>query len=311
MTRSRATLREVPQARCAGAVVLAVVVCSCQSAAPASHAGPIQPRPDRSARAPQPREVPQARVAAATSASSSAVVRSEPEADAGVDAGLEAQGPWIDLPIEGHEPAVVSLPLGARGRVPVVVAAQGLGDNPLWWCAWWRERIGDRGFVLCPRGRVWGRLPSGAMGYAYTSADELEREVLRGLEALAARYPASVDPGPVLFGGFSMGATLGATLVMRHPDRFPRAILVEGGNTEWNDRPAKAYANHGGQRILFGCGTEGCLRWAKFAKRRLDRAGVQTRIAQGEGGGHSYHDGPVSVALAEAFSWVLEGDARW
>lgn len=206
---------------------------------------------------------------------------------------------------------MVSLPLGAKGKVPVLVAAQGLGDNPKWWCEWWRDRVGNRGFVLCPRGRFWGRLPSGNAGYSYRSADELEAEVLGGLQALSARYPEHVDPGPVVLGGFSLGATMGATLIARRPARFPRAVLVEGGNTDWSDRNAKAYAKAGGQRILFGCGTEGCVRWARFSKRRLDRAGVETRIAQGDGGGHSYHDGPVSKALVEAFAWVVEGDPRW
>jgi pimeloyl-ACP methyl ester carboxylesterase len=149
------------------------------------------------------------------------------------------------------------------------------------------------------------------MGYRYISAQQLDREVMLGLDALASRFPEHVDPGPVVFAGFSMGANMGATLIMQHPDRFPRAILVEGGNTDWNDRSALAFSKGGGSRILFGCGTEGCFRWATFCKRRLDRNGITTRIAWGQGGGHSYHDGPVHAALTQAFDWAVEGDARW
>jgi pimeloyl-ACP methyl ester carboxylesterase len=283
---------------------LLIATPSCQGASPHPAAPPIRPRASASC---APTSAPVAPPSALPSSSAS-----EQDASAShVEPVLGADSPWLDLPIAGHEPAVVSLPMGARGKVPVVVAAQGLGENPRWWCEWWRDRVGDRGFVLCPRGRFWGRLASGDAGYSYRSVDELEDEVARGLEALAARFPAHVDPGPVLFVGFSLGATMGAALIARHPARLPRAILVEGGNTDWNDRRAKAFASEGGQRILFGCGTEGCLRWARFSKRRLDRAGVETRIAHGEGGGHAYHDGPVSAALCEAFDWVLQGDARW
>lgn len=53
------------------------------------------------------------------------------------------------------------------------------------------------------------------------------------------------------------------------------------------------------------------MRWAKFSQRRLDRAAIQTRLAYGEGGGHTYHDGPVNDTLKRDFPWVIEQDEAW
>jgi len=244
---------------CGVAMLLIAMPAGCRAPRHATTVAAKRPAPIASSKLLEPRPLadPPGALAASTHASTEKV---EPVAVDSVVPSLTAQAPWIDLPIEGHQPAIVSLPLGATGRRPVVVAAQGLADNPKWWCERWRDRIGNRGFVLCPRGVVWGPLPSGNIGYRYINARELEIEVLKGLDALAARYADYVDLGPVLFVGFSMGANFGAEVVQRHPARFPRAILIEGGNTDWNDRSCRKFAKAGGGRILFGCGTEGCLR---------------------------------------------------
>src|SRR5262245_46047148 len=47
--------------------------------------------------------------------------------------------PWIlPLPVEGFADAVVSIPWGATGRRPVVVAAHGYDDRPEGQCDVWR-----------------------------------------------------------------------------------------------------------------------------------------------------------------------------
>src|SRR5688500_7019775 len=67
--------------------------------------------------------------------------------------GLQAPSPYVELDIPGHVPAVVSLPLGSTRRRPVIVATHGAGDRAEYHCELWRAIVGDRGFVVCPRGR--------------------------------------------------------------------------------------------------------------------------------------------------------------
>src|SRR5689334_2604590 len=73
---------------------------------------------------------------------------------------VEAAQPFIELPVEGHGAAVVSLPLGARDKRPVVIATHGNYDRPEWQCEVWREIVGDAAFVLCPRGSMRPDSPS-------------------------------------------------------------------------------------------------------------------------------------------------------
>ena len=42
--------------------------------------------------------------------------------------------------------------MGVTKPVPVLVAVIGIGDTPEEQCAVWRELVGKRAFVLCPRG---------------------------------------------------------------------------------------------------------------------------------------------------------------
>src|SRR5262245_33853722 len=54
---------------------------------------------------------------------------------------LTAAEPFVDLPVEGHGAAVVSLPRGARDKRPVVIATHGNYDRPEWQCEVWREIV--------------------------------------------------------------------------------------------------------------------------------------------------------------------------
>src|SRR5262245_25066217 len=57
----------------------------------------------------------------------------------------------VDLPVAGFGPAVVSVPSALTPK-PVLVVAHGNNGNPFWSCDHWRNQIGERGFILCPRG---------------------------------------------------------------------------------------------------------------------------------------------------------------
>ncbi|HEU4409962.1 MAG TPA: hypothetical protein VFS43_32205 [Polyangiaceae bacterium] len=226
---------------------------------------------------------------------------------------LAADSPWAELALEGFAPAVVSLPLGARGPKPVLLAAHGAGDNPSWQCEWWRNLVQNRAFVLCPRGVPAGRLPSGNLGYAYRSEPALEREALAALAALAARYGPYVDEGRMVYAGFSQGATFGVAFLAKHAERFRAAVLLEGGSrpASWPEARARALGRGGLGRVLLGCGQEGCARGAEQVARRLEAAGLEVRVFHAAGAGHTYWGTAVERETYAAFGWVVEGDARW
>lgn len=252
-------------------------------------------------------------------------------------APLTAAAPQVALPVAGFADAVAALPVGATRAAPVLVAVLGIGDTPESQCATWREVVGARAFVLCPRGLphlVRELADPGAAraagdeeeteaaepledagrvvqsGFYFPEAGRLEREVAAGLDALRARYGGYVAKGPVLYTGFSRGAFLGPNVISRAGQQFDRAILVEGGQSAWNAETAWAFARHGGKRVLFACGQPSCVGEAERAAVVLAREKVATRIVHGEGEGHGYKR-QVKDQIKASFEWVTEGEPRW
>lgn len=224
---------------------------------------------------------------------------------------LTATSPFVDLPVEGFGAAVVSLPIGARSKRPLVIATHGNYDRPEWQCEVWREIVADAAFVLCPRGVARADSPSrDDIRFTYENNMALERELDAALKALEARYPGYVDIEAPLYTGFSLGAIMGVSIAVRAPDRFPRMVLVEGGHDKWTRESAAAYAKGTSKRVLFVCSQGHCGPDAKLAGARLEKAGAMSRVARGPNVGHRY-DGPTAEETKKALPWVLEGDARW
>jgi predicted esterase len=156
-------------------------------------------------------------------------------------------------------------------------------------------------------------VPHEHAAYYYPDHFALEREVLAAIEALSARYPDRLDPSGAVWAGFSQGAIHGALVIVLHPQTFPRAVLIEGGNgffDEWSPAAARKYSRAGGERVLFGCGSPYCVRTANRCAGYLEQAKVDTRVTHAEGAGHSY--GPaMEASLHESFAWLVADDARW
>lgn len=231
----------------------------------------------------------------------------EAATDAAVAEPLSAERPVIDLPVDGHASAIVSLPLGARAPRPVLVAAHGRDDvaEPL--CATWRDVVGDRGFVLCPRGLRSDDVPG---TWTWATHDALDAEIDHAVAALRARFPEHVADGPLVYAGFSLGSFYGAKIVSESPARTPRVVLIEGGHDPWTDEAIASFVDGGGERVLFVTGQDETLQRSREVARALDAAGVRTRIEHVDGAGHAYR-GDVAQRLALAFDWVVEGDSRW
>ncbi len=257
--------------------------------------GPTSGAPTASSSAPVPATLPEPHASA----------RAEPPRPLTAASGI------VNLAVPGFPTAVVSLPLGATSRRPVVIAAHGNYDRPEWQCNVFRELFANRAFVLCPRGVARPDSPGpDDVRFTYESNATLEREIDAGLTALAAEYPDHVDPGPVVHAGFSLGAIQGVAIAGRRPARSPRLVLIEGGHASWKPEVVNVFAAGGGARVLFVCSQVGCEKDARWAAARLGKAGVPTRIVKSADVGHRY-DGPVAEALRKALDWVLEGDIRF
>jgi predicted esterase len=240
--------------------------------------------------------------------------------------------PAPTLAVPGYSEAVTVVPSGITTPAPVVVAVLGIGDTPESQCAVWRELVGQRAFVLCPRGKphfvrervegdtsepdTEGEEPAEdagkvvQSGFYHPQLEVLEREVEAGLGALRAQYGAYVAAGPALYAGFSRGAFLGASLVAKHPATFSRAVLIEGGQSAWNDETAATFAENGGKRVLFACGQPSCVAEAERAAALLAKRNVQTRIVHGQGEGHGYKR-QVKEQVKESLDWATDGDPLW
>jgi predicted esterase len=215
----------------------------------------------------------------------------------------------LRLPVEGHGDALLVIPDGEQPR-PLLIAAGGAGDRPDWQCRAWQAIVAGRAFVLCVRGLP---LNPGAaesqQQYYFKNHFDLEREILAALRSAEAVLGARLDATEVLYAGFSQGATMGALVVMRHPKRFPRAVLIEGGVYDWSDSAAQSYRRAGGQRVLFACGQPSCLVRARRSSDALEHAGISARAVFGAGG-HTYEAG-VGAELRAQFDWLVEGAPRW
>jgi hypothetical protein len=223
---------------------------------------------------------------------------------------LRSDPPILPLPVPGFPDAVVSVPQGATSAKPVVVATHGLWDFPEGLCDDQRWIFGDRVWVICPRGK-----PMPDKTFRYESADALSREIDADVEALAARYPGYVDASAMLYTGFSLGAILGVSIITRAPARFPRAVLIEGGEDRWSAALAARYARGGGRRVLLACGRRFRVPGARRAAEILERAGIEARVFLGKlpdtGEFIHWYNGPIAEETRAQQPWLFEGDPRW
>jgi predicted esterase len=251
-------------------------------------------------------------VASDALASASASASASALAPAFAPALAPVGGDWIEkiaLPDGGL--AYVTPPTGATTRRPVIVAVHGAVDDPGLMCGAWRLVADVYPFVVCPAGT-----PIGADApdrkYVWGSSAQIEKRVLEAVAAVVAKYPQHVDPeGPIVYAGFSQGATMAAPFLIRHAKRFPRAVFTEGGHHSFESAAlAAAYAKAGGERVLFTCSQGGCAGAFEQSRAALERAGVGARVVFSGAFGHSMPP-PVRESVHAALPWVIEGLAGW
>lgn len=218
-----------------------------------------------------------------------------------------------DLVVEGFTPAVVSVPTDRTRARPLVVAAHGWDDSPEGQCGVWRAIVEDRAFVLCPRGFRMSNAPD--KGFSWQGAGALAKEVDAAIDAVRARHGAEIADGPILYAGFSFGATLGVEVVQRDPARFAYVVLAEGGEDAWTLDTARRFRALGGKRVLLMCALKVRMPTAVVMAARLERGGVGARAVLAKLPGKDeyihWYDGPVADETRAQLDWLVEGDARW
>ncbi len=220
---------------------------------------------------------------------------------------------WIEqleLPEGGL--AVVTPPAGATEPRPVIIAVHGAVDEPGGMCSAWRLIVDVYAFVVCPAGTPMQGSPRESRKYVWGSSDQIERRALEALEALVLRYGDHVaKDAPVIYAAFSQGATLSAPLLVRRAKRFSRAVLTEGGYRAFESPGvARAYANMGGERVLFTCSQAGCAPHFEGSRAALAREHVGARVVDAGPYGHSLPP-PAREAIHAALPWLVEGLAGW
>lgn len=246
---------------------------------------------------------------------------------------LTSPSPTTTLAVPGFAEAVIVVPVGVTKPVPVVVAVIGIGDTPEEQCAVWRELVGRRAFVLCPRGLPHWVLPGVPEekddetgeeaepapdldvkpvqnGFYQPDAARLDKELTAALAALKAKFPQYVAEQEIVFAGFSRGAFLGPQLASKKPERFKRLVLIEGGHSPWTEEAANAFAKGGGKKVLFACGQQSCVDDALTASATLGRRKIDTKTVLGQGEGHNYKK-QVKDELKKQIDWVVDGDPAW
>ena len=211
------------------------------------------------------------------------------------------------LEVPGFSAALVSLPKSDR-PAPVVIVTHGAGGTTEAHCALWQRITQGNAVLLCVRGRPRSQNP--ADGEYYPDHLELERETFAALAALNREYAPQIAAGPVLYAGFSQGATMGALMLVGHSSEVTRLVLVEGGFADWSVARAREFREHGGERVLFVCGRKECAEAARKSAYWFKLAGVPAQLEYVHGAGHS-HDARIEARVVTAWRWLTAGDARW
>jgi hypothetical protein len=256
--------------------------------------------------APQPPVARNAAPDAATDVSVKAAADAEKStADAASDLPPLA-GEWIERwTMASGATVFVTRPQGATGPRPIVLAVHGAEDRADWACSEWRATTGGFPWVVCPQG-----VPLRS-GYAWSSAKAIATQGFEARDAVRARFAAYVASGPLLYGGFSQGASLASLVVAAHPGEFDRVVMVEAGHTPLS-APGVIYGlKKGGiARAVLSCSTRGCAAFSTELVGAAKQSSFDLLTNDAGLRGHVF-DGVVIKSLGETMLRLVAGDARY
>lgn len=207
---------------------------------------------------------------------------------------------WLLTIGDGDATTVIMPPIGATAPARLVIGVHGAGDRPDWACGGWRLGSAVTAFIACPQG-----VPMSTTTFGWSTPAQLQERALASLEVVRARYPEYLSKEPLVFAGFSQGATFAEPFLRKHAARFPIAILAEGGyRTAQSPSFAKAYRAAGGRRVVLVCGSPSCFTSARGAKRVIEGAGLQVLIVGDPKAGHNLNQ-QMQQALQASWSDIV------
>ena len=216
--------------------------------------------------------------------------------------------PIQQLPLDDGNHAIVALPIGARDKRAIVVGVHGAGDRPEWSCSEWQAVTAGWAFVVCPQGV---RHPKDPNAFVWGSAESIAVQADEAVKALRVRYGQWVDDGPLIYGGWSQGATLAAQVIASRPGTYDRAVLVEIGHTPLDANQAAASLVAGGvRRAVVSCSSWNCRTFASALEASGKRRGLALRVSDVGLRGH-WFDEPVVRTLGPVFVWMVDDQVRF
>lgn len=245
-----------------------------------------------------------------------AALREPPKEAAGADAGagdraasprLTGYPERVEL-LDGKDKlGFVSVPLGATGPRPIMVAIHGGSEKPERACAAWRAVTEAYPFVVCPRG--FGGVES-ALGWR-TTADTTER-IVRAVNATRDAFrPWIKETESIVLAGFSMGGSQVALLARTDPKRYRRIAV---GDSAHDPQPALTFARKwvegGGQRAIFLCTTSGCEPAFRAAARNVAKEKAPARLVIAPTQVHGLSE-QVAQSMRRDWPWLVDGAEGW
>ena len=231
-----------------------------------------------------------------------------PAAVAAPEAPPLAGAPLVRLELEGGDQAYVAVPVGARDKRIVVVGVHGAGDRPDWSCSEWQAVTAGWAFVVCPVGVPHPTYPN---TFVWGSAEQIASRADKAVRALRASYGAWVDDGPLVYGGWSQGATLASQVIASRPGTYDRAVLVEVGHTSIDANQVAAGLLAGGvRRAVVSCSSWPCRTFAKDFEGAARRRSLPVTVNDVGLRGH-WFDEPVVRTLGPKFVWMVEKERRF
>jgi hypothetical protein len=223
------------------------------------------------------------------------------------------------LDLGGGQTAYVAIPVGARDKRAIVVGVHGAGDHADWACAEWQAVTAGWAFVVCPQGSPHAKYPG---TFVWGSAAAIATQADRAVLAVRSRFAAWVDDTPLVYGGWSQGATLAGDVIASRPGVYDRVVLVEVGHTPVDaNLVGDAFAKGGVRRAVVSCSSVPCRAFAQQFERSAGRRGLRVEVNDVGLRGH-WFDEPVFRTLGPKFAWMVEDaprfvglvaavDARW
>jgi pimeloyl-ACP methyl ester carboxylesterase len=219
------------------------------------------------------------------------------------------EGDWVQkIAITKSETAYIGVPVGARDKRAVFVGVHGAGDRPDWSCSEWMATLAYWAFVVCPQGFVH---PVDKSAFVWGSANAIADQAERAVAALRERYGDYIADGPLIYGGWSQGATLASQVITLKKGSYDRVVLVEVGHTPLDPAATvNSFVAAGIKRAVISCSSPNCRGFAQTFEAAAKRRGLPARTNDVGNRGH-WFDEPVFRTLSPKLVWLVEDEPRY